>query len=147
MSESVNEIRFYTADFYELDNWSAHQIFHDGCLYPTAEHMYHAQKFVGRADLQDRICRARSPRLAKGLARQHASDVRADWSDVRLDAMRMVLQLKSNQHEDVENALIRSEGLYLVENSPEDSFWGSAPDGSGSNWLGRLWMEVRGDLT
>ena len=35
----------------------------------------------------------------------------------------------------------------LIENSWRDDFWGWGPNRDGQNMLGKLWMEVRAELT
>jgi N-glycosidase YbiA len=33
----------------------------------------------------------------------------------------------------------------IIEDSPDDYFWGEGADGSGQNMLGRLWMKIRSE--
>jgi len=47
--------------------------------------------------------------------------------------MEQILQNKTEQHEDVREALRRTGHRTIIESSPVDNFWGVGPDGSGEN--------------
>ena len=72
-----------------------------------------------------------------------------------LDNMRLVLRLKLLQHPILRDDLLASADEEIVDDCtkrPNGSglFWGAANrDGEwvGENWLGRLWMELRSELT
>lgn len=57
--------------------------------------------------------------------------------------MKMIYQLKYDQHPEVREYLLSTGNQELIENSPVDYFWGGGADGTGQNWIGKIWMEIR----
>lgn len=76
-------------------------------------------------------------------------------SEADLDHMRLVLNLKVEQHPELRHLLIQTGDALIVEDCTRRQrgsglFWGAALiDGEwvGNNWLGRLWMELRAELS
>jgi len=138
-------IRFYTPEFYVFNNFSAHAIEFDGRLYPTSEHAYQAAKCT---DPQGReaIRNARSPLQAKMLANGLYRAARdPDWGSKKVAVLEEILRAKVAQHPEAQEALRKSGNEDIIEDSPEDYFWGEGADGSGQNMLGRLWMKIRSE--
>jgi ribA/ribD-fused uncharacterized protein len=80
-------IYFYGADevpYGCFSNFSPHAFDLDGYWWPTSEHFFQAQKFVGtrHADL---IRRARTPLRAAELGRDRSKPMRRDWERVKDD--------------------------------------------------------------
>ena len=71
----------------------------------------------------------------------------ANWDDVKVGIMRDILRAKVQQHEYVMRKLLATGTRELVEDSWRDDFWGWGPDGLGQNMLGKLWMEIRAELS
>jgi ribA/ribD-fused uncharacterized protein len=69
-----------------------------------------------------------------------------DWNEIKLSVMEEILRAKLEQHEDVKDALKRTEGREIIENSPVDIFWGIGPNKDGQNMLGNIWMKIRGSI-
>jgi hypothetical protein len=65
------------------------------------------------------------------------------WNEERVSVMEGILKAKAEQHSDVRNVLMKTEGRQIIENSPVDSFWGIGPDKNGENMAGKLWMKIR----
>jgi ribA/ribD-fused uncharacterized protein len=129
----------------------------DGEEWPTVEHYYQAQKSPSRA-YREAIRAATTPGQAKRLAaqptaprrqsrmswfRENGQTPRADWHEVKLDLMRKADLAKFTQHEDLRAALLATGDAELIEDSSSDPYWGTGPDGKGSNWAGRVLMEIR----
>jgi ribA/ribD-fused uncharacterized protein len=130
-----------------LSNFSPHKILFGEKVYPTSEHCFQAHKFLESDPAwTERIRRANSPSAAKYLARSRHAPIPADWSTRRLTLMLEILRAKTSQHLEIPKVLFLSGTSDLIEKSPWDSFWGNGRDGKGENWLGRLWMKVRGEL-
>lgn len=141
-------IRFYHSDqpWGELSNFSRHPIYMAHRVWPTVEHFYQAQKFVGTG-LEERIRRCSSPMTAKQLAGDLAADLRrADWPAVKEIVMYTALVAKFSQHPDLAELLLRSGDRPLIEHTRNDAYWGDGGDGSGLNRLGELLMRVRTEL-
>jgi ribA/ribD-fused uncharacterized protein len=136
-------ITFYTPDFYVFNNFSAHAVEFGGMLYSTAEHAYQAAKCTDRHG-KEKIRNARSPLLAKKLANETYRSARdPDWDGKKLAVVEEILRAKLAQHAEAQEALIKSGGEEIVEDSPTDYFWGAGADGSGQNMLGKVWMKIR----
>jgi len=83
---------------------------------------------------------ARSARSEAGFQRAHQ---RPDWFEVNVEAMDVVLQAKFTQHEDLREKLLETGNRELIEDSPDDVFWGIGRDGQGRNELGKALMRLR----
>lgn len=137
-------IRFYHSDeaYGVLSNFSRHGVYAAGRVWPTAEHLYQAQKFIG-TEREEQIRLAPSPTQAKLLASEWRSWRRPEWERVRDDAMLAVLRAKFTQHPDLQQVLLDTADRDLVEHTASDIYWGDGGDGSGENRLGALLMQVR----
>lgn len=128
-----------------LCNFSAHGFLLADRYWPTVEHYFQAQKFVG-TEHEDRIRVSRSPREAKSLGQTRQLPLRSDWEDVKVDVMRAALMAKFTTHAELRHALLETGDEELVENAPTDYFWGCGQLGGGKNMLGQLLMEARRTL-
>jgi N-glycosidase YbiA len=139
-------IRFYEADqpYGCFSNFSQHALFIDGCHWPTSEHYYQSLKMTNPQD-RETVRAAAKPFLAAKLGRTRP--MRADWNDVRDDAMRQALRAKFDGNADIRQILISTHGATIVEHTANDAYWGDGGDGSGRNRLGQLLMELRGVYT
>jgi predicted NAD-dependent protein-ADP-ribosyltransferase YbiA (DUF1768 family) len=52
----------------------------------------------------------------------------------------------SHFHPELAQLLLDTGQAELVEDSLSEPFWGIGPDGSGSNWAGRVLMEIREEM-
>lgn len=144
---------FYMPKLYALDSFSAFAVEYKRRLWPTLEHAYQATKFMNDSDdpfgdnfaLIMRILNAKSAHEAKKIAHEPSvkDRIRPDWLDVRENVMRELIRLKYDQHEYVQRTLANTVGYILVEDSPEDSFFGRGEDWTGKDRLGKLWEELR----
>lgn len=140
-------IGFWKAEepFGELANFAAYPITLDGQVWPTTEHYFQAQKFVGTPHA-DEIRQAATPALAAAMGRDKSRPLRADWEQVKEDVMRTALAAKFDQHAELRELLLSTGGALLTEASPKDAYWGTGPEGTGKNRLGELLMELRAKL-
>ena len=160
--DTPERICFYEQDFYVLSNFSAFEVmWSEAYSFKTAEHCYHWLRFAtGLADgklggatpsddakaVADLVRRATSAHDAFKIAQANKHLQRADWNDVKVEKMRLVIRAKALQHEYVLRKLLATGDRELVENSWRDDFWGWGPNRDGQNVLGKLWMEVRAEL-
>ncbi|MBM4780356.1 MAG: NADAR family protein [Archangiaceae bacterium] len=137
-------IRFFsvTGEFGAFSNFSLHPIRVAGVRWPTVEHFFQANKFVG-TEQAELIRRARTPAIAAKLGRSRRVTLRRDWESVKVDVMRQALAAKFEQHDDLRVLLLSTGTEALIEDTDEDVFWGCGSDGRGRNELGRLLVELR----
>ena len=150
-STSGNKIQFYNRGepYYEFTNFYPCSVFIDGKSWPTTEHYFQAQKFVGTPYLE-KIRKLPTPRDTFQLSRdpQVSRWRRADWETVKDDIMLKALRVKFSESCSVTlRDKLRSTGKKeLVEHTSNDSYWGDGGNGSGQNKLGKLLMQVRSEL-
>ncbi|NET03026.1 MAG: NADAR family protein [Sphaerospermopsis sp. SIO1G2] len=137
-------IYFYTTrDQYAcFSNFSPHGFVLDNLYWPTSEHYFQAQKFIGTPYLEQ-IRLLKTPKDAKKIGRKTSLPLRSDWENVKDDIMRKAVLCKFTTHADIQEILLSTGEEELVENSPIDFYWGCGADGSGKNMLGKILMEVR----
>ena len=131
-----------------FSNFSPHGIHLQGKHWPTVEHYYQAQKFVGTVDaaLIPVIHTAQTPEQAAALGRDCTRQVRLDWEQVKTQVMRQAVLKKFITHTDIGVTLISTGNQLIVENSPSDYYWGCGGDKSGDNHLGKILMSVRQEI-
>ena len=128
-----------------FSSFSKHSFMLSGQYWLTAEHYFRAQKFPG-SPLEDAIRLAPDPMTAKRLGQDRAAPLRSDWEAVKDDVMRAAVRAKFDQHPDIRAVLLGTGDETLVEAARSDSDWGSGPDGTGRNRLGKALMEIRDEL-
>src|SRR5712672_3124710 len=158
-----NRIIYYGRDrehFRFLSHFHPSPFVLDSEGWATVEHYYQAQK-SDDADYKAAIRAAAHPGHVKRLAappelprrfskdswfKNHNTLPRADWHDVKLDIMRRADAAKYSQNPDLAALLLATGDAELIEDSSNEPFWGTGPDGQGHNWAGRVLMEIRGEL-
>lgn len=131
-----------------FSNFSPHGIDLQDTYWPTVEHYYQAQKFVGTADaaLIPIIHAAQTPTQAAALGRDCNRQVRPDWARVKTIVMREAVLKKFLTHTDIGAILISTDNQLIVENSQTDYYWGCGNDQTGQNHLGKILMSVRQEI-
>ncbi|TFK49471.1 DUF1768-domain-containing protein [Heliocybe sulcata] len=140
-------IRFYSRvkPYFEFSNFSDHPIRYNGKDYSTGEHLFQALKFLNDEDSEN-IRLQSSPEAAKRMAQTLSHRIREGWITRRIN-MDEVLMLKFTQHQDLRDKLFATGDTSLIEDSPEDPFWGTGADGRGRNELGKALERLRSVLT
>jgi ribA/ribD-fused uncharacterized protein len=138
-----------TINFYHLNkpygffsNFAPYPIHLKEKLWPTSEHYFQAQKFVG-TEHEEEVRQAQTPLEAAQLGRDWKRPLRPDWEAVKDDIMREALSAKFTQHPDLKDKLLETRDATLVEHTKNDNYWGDGGDGNGKNMLGELLMELR----
>jgi hypothetical protein len=144
--DTDRQVFFYEQDFYVLSNFSAFTLRWKGLTFATSEQAYHWEKFPDRPELRHFIHYAESAHAAFKLAEKHRHSRRPDWDQVKVPIMLDILREKANQHEYVRRKLLATGNRELIEDSWRDPYWGWGPSRDGFNMLGKLWMQVRGEL-
>ena len=129
-----------------FSNFSAHPFTLEGQLWPTSEHYFQAQKFIGHPEHQDEIRLAATPMEAAEKGRERHRPLRPDWNAVRDDAMRRALTAKFAAHPELIELLLATGDETLIEKTTNDYYWGCGTEGTGKNRLGELLMELRNEL-
>ena len=148
----LTEVRFYRANekpYGAFSNLYRREIEFEGEKFATSEHAYQAAK-ARKPEIRKWLMDAPSPALlamaAHGL---YVWDINSDWSKIKFERMKRVLQAKFTQHEDLKQLLLRTGTARLVESATVDNavnrLWGEV-NGVGKNKLGELLMEVRAEL-
>lgn len=146
--ETDNEIYFFTTAFECFSTFTAHRVDIWGKSFATAEHAYQWKKYEESApDISEQISKANSPDAVKRISDVHKDKMPEGWHERKASVMEEILQAKAQQHTDVREALERSGGKIIIENSPVDVYWGNGPDGSGENMIGKIWMKIRSSIT
>jgi ribA/ribD-fused uncharacterized protein len=125
-----------------LSNFYPVELEYEGAMYRSLEHAYQAAKTM---DFEQRaVIRAQpTPGRAKSAGRKVA--LRNGWELMKVDVMHGLLRQKFRDPE-LRRKLAATGEVELVEgNTWGDRFWGV--DGTGKNWLGKLLMEVRKEIT
>ena len=128
-----------------FSNFSSHGFELDGRWWPTSEHYFQAQKFVGTPH-EEVIRLAPTPKVAANMGRERKRPLRADWEEVKDDVMRRAVRQKFEQHANLREILLATGDEEIVENAPGDYYWGCGADGSGRNMLGQILMAGRAEL-
>jgi ribA/ribD-fused uncharacterized protein len=113
----------------------------------TVEHAYQLWKCANTGD-RGWVCAAPTPAEAKRRGRRVMQ--RADWNDIRVQAMRYCLTLKFAPGTELAAKLVALGGEIVEDNYWHDRFWGRCVcakcGGQGENMLGTLLMERRAEL-
>jgi hypothetical protein len=125
-----------------FSNFSPHGFVLDDVYWPTSEHYFQAQKFVGTPHA-DQIRQVKTPKDAARMGRERSRPLRPDWAQVKDDIMRKAVLRKFETHADIREELLSTGDELIVENAPGDYYWGCGADGSGKNMLGQILVEVR----
>jgi N-glycosidase YbiA len=128
-----------------FSNFSAHGFVLDDSYWPTSEHYFQAQKFVGTARVEQ-IRGLNKPKEAANMGRDRNGKERSDWETVKDEVMRQAVLAKFRTHGEIRAILLGTGDEDLVENAPGDYYWGCGQDGTGQNKLGLILMEVRQGL-
>lgn len=139
-----------------MSNMSPHPVSAKGKTWRTTEALFQALRFAN-TDFEaiDAVWEQASPMGAKMVAKKYSDRfVVAPRSPQDLDLMRWVLRLKLEQHPNLLLELKRTGRAEIIEDvtaRPNESglFWGAVlKEGVwvGQNQLGKLWMEIRGEV-
>jgi hypothetical protein len=128
-----------------FSNFSPHGFQLGGLWWPTSEHYFQAQKFAD-TPRADQIRRASSPKIAASMGRSRQHPLRPDWEQVKDSLMLQGVLKKFETHADIRAILLGTGDQDIIENAPNDYYWGCGADGTGKNKLGQTLMQVRAIL-
>ena len=115
--------------------------------WPSVEHYFQAQKFEGGVNGNEMVEKIRkssgsSTILAHKMGRSRQSPIRSDWEQVKDQVMKVALEAKIAQNENVRKLLLSTEGE-LMYHTHNDKYWGDGGVGKGENKVGKMLMEIR----
>jgi ribA/ribD-fused uncharacterized protein len=73
-------------------------------------------------------------------------DNHQDWEARRVGVMEEIVRAKLSQHPHILKKLKETGDKEIIENSPDDYFWGWGADHSGQNIHGKIWMKLREEI-
>ena len=134
----------FTGPHQFLSNFYLAEIDFEDATYASVEHAYQAAKTRDRRE-REQVRRAKSPGAAKRAGRRVI--LRPDWDSIKIEVMRRLVRQKFYTDSVLAGRLRATGAQELIEgNSWNDTFWGQCPLGVGFNHLGKILMEVRGEL-
>lgn len=131
-----------------LSPFTSHAIEIEGVVYPTVEHAYHSSRYQEQA-IKDEILAARSPAAVHAISQHYKSGQIADFPERRFAVMKDLCRIKLEQHPEVRDFLMNSEGEIvkrIFAGPPGDGIWDDGGNGGGQNMSGKIWMELRDEL-
>ncbi|MDJ1492764.1 NADAR family protein [Cytophagaceae bacterium DM2B3-1] len=143
----TEDIFFYSVSeaYGEFSNFALYPIKLKGKMWPTSEHYFQAQKFVG-TPYEETIRKAISPMKAAELGRSRKVKLRRDWDSAKDNIMYEAIKAKFTQHIELAELLLETGDVRIIEHTENDFYWGDGGDGSGKNKLGKLLMKLREEL-
>ncbi len=123
---------------YEVDIW--------GRKFKTSEHAYQYKKFEHDEEVREKIFSSSSAYDSKILSQEFKDRQALDWESKRVDVMEEIVRAKLAQHPHILKKLKETGDKEIIENSPDDYFWGWGADHSGQNIHGKIWMKLREEV-
>lgn len=124
----------------------------EGKTFDTSERLFQVLKMATK-ESQTSVYEVKgNPKMrAKHISKVDPEQIRSDWPEIIVDAMKFCLMTKYEQSAEFRDTLVRSRGMVIVEDQTSFSrknadTWGvKLQDGKyvGPNLLGRLLMELR----
>ena len=113
-------------------------------LWPSTEHFFQAMKFFTTDnEFMEKIRTAATPRESARLGRDRSHPIRQDWESAKYQIMWMAVHEKFNKYPDLKALLLSTGDSELVEHTTNDKIWADGGNGSGTNWLGKILMDIR----
>lgn len=131
-----------------LSPFSAHEIEIWGETFKTHEHAYQSKRFKFGPE-RDKVKNAKSPLQAWLLAQEYKKnkDIFIDYSREELEKITEELfRAKAEQHEEIREILKRLKSRGILKIFGTDPNWGTGRDGSGKNFMGKLWMQISEEM-
>lgn len=133
----------FDGEFAFLSNFYEVPVEWEGIVYPSTEHAFQAAKVLNPVTRM-KIAAAPTPGQAKRMGR--SVQLRHDWEKVKFNVMLNIVLCKFHQHQELAEALLDTGDAELIEgNTWHDTTWGVC-NGVGTNWLGKILMQVRAQL-
>lgn len=133
----------FAGEYRFLSNFYPATVVYEGLTYPDSEHAYQSAKTL---DMNQRRRIAALPTPAEAKHAGEALQYRPDWPQVKYQVMLDCVRDKFNRNPNLRDKLLATGDAYLEEgNTWGDQIWG-VYQGKGTNWLGKILMQVRAEL-
>jgi ribA/ribD-fused uncharacterized protein len=140
---AATRIDQFQGEYRFLSNFYPATVVFEGLTYPDSEHAYQSAKTL---DMNERRRIAALPTPAEAKRAGEALQYRADWPQVKYQVMLTCVRDKFTRNKDLGTKLLATGDAYLEEgNTWGDRIWG-VYQGQGTNWLGKILMQVRSEL-
>jgi N-glycosidase YbiA len=137
------QIDSFQGQYRFLSNFWPATVEFEGLTYPDVEHAYQSAKTLDMAQRR-RIAALPTPAEAKHAG--EALPLRPDWLSIKYNVMLECVRYKFTHHPELAKLLLATGNAYLEEgNTWHDEIWG-VYQGQGTNWLGKILMQVRSEL-
>ena len=143
----------------EFSQWYPSNFTVDGIEYNCAEQymMQQKAKLFGDSEMESKIMGTSDPRKQKQFGRQVKGFDKDKWGAIAFDVVKKANIAKFSQNPHLTKPFEISKGKEIVEASPYDTIWGiglhetderawNKENWQGTNWLGKVIMEVRKEL-
>jgi N-glycosidase YbiA len=139
----VNAILGFFSEYQFMSNFYPSQVIYECVAYPTVEHAFQAAK-----TLDEQLRRWIASRKRPGEAKKEGRNLqlRKDWESVKYNIMKELVTLKFKAHADLRQKLLDTGDKYLEETNTWGDTTRGVCRGKGTNWLGKILMEVRADM-
>jgi ribA/ribD-fused uncharacterized protein len=136
----------FRGEYRFLSNYHIVDVEYDGKVYPSTEHAYQAAKTLNEKE-REKIRSLTTPKDAKKLGK--IITMRTDWDSIKFEVMLELIRKKFDlkHHPELAKKLLDTKDAELIEgNWWNDTTWGVC-NGIGKNWLGKILMQVRDELS
>lgn len=146
MKKKLTKISAFQGKYAAFSNFYPCFVVYEGMIFPSAEHAFQAAKTTDR---NERVAFAVCPTAKEVKALGRKIQLRPDWEEIKVQVMTEVVRdkfVRNQADKDIRELLLWTGDAQLEEaNSHGDRFWGTVK-GEGQNWLGKILMQVRGEL-
>lgn len=133
----------FRGEYAFLSNFYECPVEYEGLIYNSAEAAFQAAK----TDVLNEKMRFTNLSPAEAKKAGKRLNLRPDWESVKVDIMREIVRSKFERNAELKALLIETGEEEIVEgNTWNDRFWGVCK-GSGQNYLGKILMEARKELS
>jgi len=142
------KIHFYSPEEVDsgwLCNYSNHPIELENSTWKTVEHYYQSKKFDDLKIIEE-LNNFDDPDKVRLKAKSYSDKKNPLWHNIKFDVMKKAVKAKFDQHLNLRDKLINTIGFELIENSPDDLFWGIGVERNGENNMGKILMDIREEL-
>lgn len=124
-----------------LSNFSYHKIQSDLGTFNSSEAMFQSYKNISNKEYVEKLQKTVNPQIARNIGKREEVDY--EWETKQFDIMVDILYQKCVQNKDVLATVLKSGLRPFIQHTKTDRYWGDGGNGSGHNYLGKAWCEVR----